>query len=72
VIEVSGIHVGTYEIEGFSFTNKWGFLPAWAWLILGAILVLIIIVVIARKKVQGSYETAQTDGAGLSFNVGEN
>jgi len=50
VIEVSGIHVGTYEIEGFSFTNKWGFLPAWAWLILGAILVLIIIVVIARKK----------------------
>jgi len=72
VIEVEGIHVGTFEIEGFSFTNKWGFLPAWAWLIFGGILAIIILVVVLRKRAQGAYDTGQQDGAGLSvFNVGD-
>jgi len=72
VIEVDGIHVGTYEIEGFSFTNKWGFLPVWAWIILMVIILIVIVIIVARSKVQGNYATSQTDGAGLSFNVGEN
>ncbi len=72
VIEVDGIHVGTFEIPGFSFKNKWGFLPAWGWLLGGGIILLIIIVAIARKRAQGIYNASQSDGAGSSFNVGDN
>lgn len=71
VIEAEGIHIGTYEIPGFSFKNKWGFLSAWVWLLFGGIIAIIIIVVIARNYAQGNYNTMNTDGAGLSFGVGD-
>jgi hypothetical protein len=71
VIEVDGIHVGTFEIAKFSFKNKWGPLPAWGWLVGGAVILLIIIIAIARRNAQKAY-SSMADGAGLSFNVGDN
>ena len=71
VIEAEGMHIGTYEIPGFSFKNKWWIFPAWMWLLFGGILAIVIIIVIVRKRAQGSYDTGQQDGAGLSFNVGD-
>lgn len=70
IIEVDGVQVGTYEITGFSFSNKWWFAPAWVWVLL-IVIIIISILVIARKRYQEKSSTSQSDGAGLNFNVGD-
>ena len=70
IIEFEGITIGTYEIVGFNFTNEWGFLPAWAWLLLGVILILVVLVVIARSR-NNMGNSSSSDKTGMSFNVGD-
>lgn len=71
VIEAEGMHIGTYEIPGFSFSNKWWIFPAWAWFLIFIPIVIIIIILGIRKKMRSSYNQESQDGAGLSFNVGD-
>ena len=68
VVEVDGIHVGTFEAPGFSFSNKWWFAPAWVWIILGIVLCIIIFIVIARNS--QSNDPQANDGGNLTFGVG--
>lgn len=66
IVEVDGRSIATYQAEGFSFSNKWGFMPVWGWLLLvGGII--IIFVVIAYMK--GGSSDAD-DGGGLNYAVG--
>ena len=71
VIEADGAHIGTYEIPGFSFSNKWWIFPAWAWFLIFVPIIIIIIIIGIRKKMRNSYTQETQDGAGLSFNVGD-
>ena len=71
VIEADGAHIGTYEIPGFSFKNKWWIFPAWAWFLVFVPIVIIVIILGIRKKMRNSYAQESQDGAGLSFNVGD-
>ena len=71
VIEAEGTHIGTYEIPGFSFKNKWWIFPAWVWFLIFVPIVIIIIILGIRKKMRSSYNQESQDGAGLSFNVGD-
>ncbi len=72
VIEAEGMYIGTYEIPGFSFKNKWWIFPAWVWFLIFFPIVMIMIILGIRKKMRGSYAQESEDGAGLHFNVGEN
>lgn len=73
-IEADGINIGTYEITGFSFKDKWLGLSAWIWLVVGGIIVLFIIILAVRKKMRDDYYGGGhgQDDSGLSFNVGDN
>ncbi len=72
-IEADGINIGTYEIPGFSFKDKWLGLSAWIWVIIGIIILFVIFVIVFRnKRREGSYGGGQRqDDLGLSFNVGD-
>jgi len=71
VIEAEGVHLGTYEIPGFSFSNKWWIFPAWVWFFIFVPIGIIIIIFGIRKKIKSDYNQDNQDGAGLSFNVGD-
>jgi len=66
-LEVEGTHVTTYQIEGFSFSNKLWFMPIWGWLIT----IIVIIVAFWLIKSGSSSHTSSADGGGLSFAVGD-
>jgi hypothetical protein len=66
VIEVDGAHVGTFSIDGFSFSNKWWFMPAWVWLLIAFFIILIIL--FSRK----SRTPDKGGGAGFDMHVGNN
>lgn len=69
VLEADGTNIGTYQIPGFSFNDKWGFLPAWAWLSIGLVISIIIFILIMRAK--NKRNNPGQDGGGMSFNVGD-
>lgn len=70
VIEADGMHIGTYEIPKFSFSNKWWILPVWAWLLIFIPIVIIIFIVVMRKVMRG--DSTGQDDTQLMMNVGDN
>jgi hypothetical protein len=63
-VEADGRDIASYQITGFSFYNKWWFMPAWGW-ILGFVVLFFIIVAFVR----GGSEPTHT-GAELTYPVG--
>lgn len=69
-LEADGVMVGPYyEIKGFSLGNKWGFMPAWAWMLIILVVIVIIIIVIAVKRNSSTY--ADDSGGGMMYPVGD-
>ena len=55
-IEANGTIVGRmYEIKGFSFKDKWWFMPAWVWILLIAGIIILTIIIMAVRR-SNTYE----------------
>jgi len=66
-IEANGVQLGPfYEIKGFSFKNKWWFMPAWAWILIIFIIIILVIIVISIRRAN----TAESPGPSMVMPVG--
>jgi hypothetical protein len=66
-VAVNGIVISTYETSKFSFSQKWGFLPIWGWLIIVVLVIAVIgFIIFLKGPSQSSYP-----GGGLTYQVGD-
>lgn len=66
-IEANGMQLGPfYEIKGFSFKNKWWFMPAWGWILLMFIIIILAIIIIAIRRANSS----ESEGPSMVMPVG--